>query len=663
MSDKDTNAKPRSGILSRAERAALKGKHGGYRPGSGGGLPRGPRGPYKTDEEKRATKAARQNRYNAKHRNKSTSRIATLDFETDPFNNKKPHDRIEPFLCVLYSEAFPLITLWRDPSEELDAFLTRVKTAIEQIPGSFTIYAHNGGKFDYMFLIKFLRGNVLFKGSGIMTAQIGKHQLRDSVNICPGKLAAYKKDDIDYRLMTRALREKNKAKIIKYCIADCVYLYERVEHFLKEHGFKLSVGQAAMAALKKHYPANMRIGEQTDAWIRPFFFGGRSECIQGRKHVFDPALKVYDVNSMYPSVMAHCAHPIDGQFNQRSRAALPNANTVFIELECDNNRALMSRVDIADEHHNKGDVTYDIAHGRFFTTIWEYNVALRYNLISNIKIIRCIDYENRSTFADFVLPRYALRERLKLQLDACDDHNTLEYASLKLQATDIKDILNNAWGKFAQNPRRFKESYLTDPGAKVPPELHDAENPWGIAACGNTHYAPNIQTDYYDIWERDSPSKRFNNIATGASITGAARARLLEAIQHAENPLYCDTDSLLCTHLDGSKVEINPAKLGAWKLENEWTEAIIVAKKGYFLYNANTGAEKFRWKGAPHAALNRSIYERTFAGESIVTVATGITLSKNSVAHYQTRTLRATAPILGAGKTASKSANAEKRKK
>jgi hypothetical protein len=628
-------------VLSRAERAALKGSHGGYRPGAGG--TRGPRGPYKTAEEKRATRAARQNRYNAKHRNKAVARIATLDFETDPFDNKHPNAPIEPFLCVIYSEAFPTITLWREASTTLDAFMTLVKTTIEQLPDSFTIYAHNGGKFDYMFLIKFLRGSVLFKGAGIMTAQIGKHQLRDSINICPGRLASYRKDSIDYKLMTRAKRERHKKAIIKYCISDCVYLYERVSHFLSEHGFKLSVGQAAMAALKKHYPSNMRIGEQTDTWLRPFFFGGRSECIQGRKHVFGD-LKVYDVNSMYPSVMAHCAHPIDGQFN--NRRGQPTPQTVFIELECDNNHALISRVTETDEHHHKGDVTYDVSHGVFQTTVWEYNVALRYGLISNIRIIRCIDYENRSTFADFVLPRYALRERLKLALDACADKESFEYASLKLQATDIKDILNNAWGKFAQNPRRFKESFLTNPGEAPPPEVTDPANPWGVAACGDTHYAPNIQTEYYDIWERPSPSKRFNNIATGASITGAARAKLLEAIQHAENPYYCDTDSLLCTHLDESKVEINPAKLGAWKLENEWTEAIIVAKKGYYLYNSTTGAEKFRWKGAPHAALNRSIYERTFAGESCITVATGITLSKNSTAHYQTRTLRATAPIL-----------------
>jgi len=661
-----------STILSRAQRAALKGTHGGTRPNAG-------RPQWKSAEEKRATKRARDNRYNAKHRNKSLDRVATLDFETDPFDNKNPDRMIEPFLCVLYSTSFPTITLWRDAETPLEDYMRLVLRTIEELPNSYTIYAHNGGKFDYMFLLKYLRGNVLFKGAGIMTAQIGEHQIRDSMNICPGKLAKYKKDEIDYRLLARDKREKNKAKIIKYCISDCVYLHERVSHFLREHGFKLSIGQAAMAALKKSRrsdgtpmnSSNIRIGEQTDAWIRPFFFGGRSECIQGRVHVKTP-LKLYDVNSMYSRVMAYHAHPIDGQFSQHSRQ--PTLDTIFIELECDNNGALISRIEetatmqevLAGEA--KGSVTCNMPHGVFQTTIWEYNVALRYGLISNIRIIRCIDFKNRTTFADFVLPRYRLREELKVRLEIAPE-NTAEYAALKLASTDIKDILNNAYGKFAQNPRRFKEAYMTNPPIRVPytgsgigrgklvdvfvdQPPPDANGPWGNpheapytidGKRGAPGYTPQIYTDHYALWERPSPSKRYNNVATGASITGAARAVLLEGIQHAKNPLYCDTDSLLCEDLDASKVEIHQTKLGAWKLENEWTEAIIVAKKGYYLYNANTGAEKFRWKGAPAAALNRSVYERTFAGESVITVATGLTMTKNSVAHYQTRTLRATA--------------------
>src|SRR6185312_8763742 len=53
-----------------------------------------------------------------------------------------------------------------------------------------------------------------------------------------------------------------------------------------------------------------KIGEHTDEQLRPWFFGGRVECLAGAGHFVagNGGYKLYDVNSMYPSAMANGLH-------------------------------------------------------------------------------------------------------------------------------------------------------------------------------------------------------------------------------------------------------------------------------------------------------------------------------------------------------------------
>jgi DNA polymerase elongation subunit (family B) len=253
--------------------------------------------------------------------------IAVLDFETDPFD-MIARERIAPFAACLYSENFDPIIIW---DENEASFLDRVIAKIKNLPGKYLIYAHNGGKFDFLFLISKLRGRLLFKGRGIMSANIGEHEIRDSYHLIPEKLAAYHKDDFDYSKLTKKKRAKNRDDIIRYMVNDCKYTYQIVKAFLQNYGIKLSIGQAAMALIKKAYPEIKSIHENDDAFLRQFFYGGRVECINGRG-VWEGEYRLYDVNSMYPAVMANFKHPI-GNF-YRPRHGTPTNNTFFIDLEC-----------------------------------------------------------------------------------------------------------------------------------------------------------------------------------------------------------------------------------------------------------------------------------------------------------------------------------------
>lgn len=562
-----------------------------------------------------------------------------IDSETDPFDNVS-EARVLPFLFIVHRDDAEPIIIW---DENFDHLIDRLLQALDDIAEPYTFYAHNGGKFDFLFLVHKLRGAVSFKGRGIMEAKIGRHTIRDSFHIIPEKLAAYQKDEFDYSKLKKGVRHLHRDECIRYCLADCKYLLDIVKGFVAEFGLKLSIGQAAMTELKKHYTVE-KFSEHWDAHIRQFFFGGRVECLRGRGH-FVGDYKLYDVNSMYPFVMATMQHPIGGFFEYDLRVGPPTDATVFVDLTCRNRGALIGR----DENMA---TTANIKHGRFFTTIHEYNMALHHGLISDVDIHFSYDCSMRSDFSQFVLPLYERRSLTKKILATMKkegrDHGA-EFLSVKKDDIFLKLLLNNAYGKFAQNPRSFKEFYITDPDELPPAEwmasletLKDDERA--------LYVLPQFESEQYWIWCKPCPRFSFNNVGTAASITGAARAVLLDAIVKAKDPIYCDTDSLICRDLPG--VEIHKEALGAWDIEDEYSSVIVNGKKLYAPWfatpklGANGQKTEYKVKSKGTAGMSWQDMQSLLVGGAITVPNKGPTLTKFGSQAYIKRTIRATAPVL-----------------
>lgn len=563
-----------------------------------------------------APRAVHDRKYRGKRKQRQIDNIAILDFETDPFDNVS-QELIFPFLAVLYSDNFEPIIIWEEDNAK---FVAAVIAAIESLPEAYTIYAHNGGKFDYMFLMSKLKGRMMFKGRGIMTAEIGKHELRDSFHIIPDRLANFKKDHIDYEDMRKDKRNAHRDEIVKYCINDCKYLLDIVKGFAQRFGLKLSIGQAAMAKIREDYKFE-RLSDTQDAFFRDFFFGGRVECLQGRIRRKEP-YKLYDVNSMYPFVMAEYQHPIGNVYFQHPGPIGPD--TIFIDITCNSRGAFIL----------KDGLETKAPHGRyrFKTTIWEYRVAKKHNLISSEEIHACIDMPLRTNFAKFVRPLYDERQVIKAKLNAMREAGligTTEYDELVKDDMFMKFLLNNGYGKFAQNPRRYKENYVTEVGG----EPEDGADAW----CGS----PLRMCEDYWIWQRPSPSDRFNNVATGASITGAARSVLLDAICNSVDPVYCDTDSLICREL--TDVKIHKTELGAWDLETEMSEIIVCGKKLYGYTKTSDGKQVTKAKGSSQLGYDK--IERLFNGETVDSISFGVTLTKAGDQYYMKRRINATVTV------------------
>lgn len=144
----------------------------------------------------------------------------------------------------------------------------------------------------------------------------------------------------------------------------------------------------------------------------------------------------------------------------------------------------------------------------------------------------------------------------------------------KIRELFAKLMLNSCYGKFGQDGRNFEKFCIRELGDWPEPirdrfgELIDEHRQW-------TQYSK-TETGYC-FYKRPDPSDKFYNVATAASVTGFVRAFMWESILQAEEPLYCDTDSIICADFKGDVGK----GIGQWDLEARISEAHIAQRKMY----------------------------------------------------------------------------------
>ena len=227
----------------------------------------------------------------------TTKQILVFDSETDPFEHGR---EVAPFTCNFY-DGETHKTFWGDDC------IPKAIDYIKSLPDECIIYAHNGGNFDFYFMLEYFEEDCLLIKNRLVRGFIGKQEMRDSYAIFPDPLSAYKKDDFPYWKMDRRVRERHKADIIHYQKMDCVYLREAVMRFHSDFGDHLTVGSCAMKQLRKHHDFE-RAKDGFDKDMRAFYFGGRNQCFE--TGVIQGPLEMIDVNNMYGKVMRDVAHPM-----------------------------------------------------------------------------------------------------------------------------------------------------------------------------------------------------------------------------------------------------------------------------------------------------------------------------------------------------------------
>ena len=465
--------------------------------------------------------------------------IGVFDFETDPFDRGR---YVQPFCCAVLLEDGTSAEWWGDGCEA--DFLAWVENK------KVTLYAHNGGRFDFHFLINYLEPQRIQVINGrIVRVRHGKAQLVDSWPLVPFPLAGYQKDSIDYRLFEADKRESHRETIMRYLRSDCEYLLQLLQGIFDLAGKRyLTVGSMAFGMLADTGIEIPQSSGKHDEKYRPFYFGGRTQCFQSG--IISGPLKYYDINSAYPRAMI-VDHPFGAEYAVHHSP--PEYPQSFVRLRCRSWGALPLRLD-------SGEVVFpaDGVEREYYITGWEYFAGIETDTIDDIEIIETREALEFINFSDYINKFYTMKSEAKHNGD-------------KVRELFAKLMLNSAYGKFATNPRKFRD-YLLYPAHLDPDEGKD-DPEWD--------YVGDVSEDR-SIWAKPSDERarsRFVDVAVAASITGWVRAYLWRAIQSATMPIYCDTDSIIAQDADVTLSD----ELGDWKLEHMVHKAAIAGKKLYAL--------------------------------------------------------------------------------
>jgi len=323
----------------------------------------------------------------------------------------------------------------------------------------------------------------------------------------------------------------------------------------------------------------------------------RIECFKPGIHKGN--FKVIDINSAYPAAMMQKHFwgtdyiTLDRLPKQRAKVEVS-----FLTLTCNSKGAFPLRT--------KEGLMFP--HGTFTFKVsgWEFLAAIATKTISEVKIHEVICPYETTDFIPYVEKFFAM----KLDAEKKGDSQMRLFAKL---------MLNSAYGKMAINPENHKENMICPIGDNPnEQDLGDDERggeletlnqdndliEWEMVSC--------LDDWGYSLWERPVSEKKhvYYNVGTAASITGFVRAFLWRSINQVKNPVYCDTDSIICEDTAELKLSSN---LGDWKLEAEGDSIAIAGKK---LYSFRTKEGKFKVASKGVKISPQEIY-RVATGEVI----------------------------------------------
>ena len=312
-----------------------------------------------------------------------------------------------------------------------------------------------------------------------------------------------------------------------------------------------------------------QISLQLDSFIRRSYFGGivykNSDLVDTLKG--DIGGLVYDVNSLYPSVMRARLLPygfplsFNGDYN-KSDIDKKEYPLYFQEIRVKKfhiKHGFIPNIQIRNSQNFNGTVYAKSNKYIDFDGLEKYeecnfvfsNIQLEYFLKSYD--VEGIDYIRGVAFKG----SYGIFDRY---IDTFMEMKKNGKGAIRATA---KLFLNSLYGKFGMNP--IKEEKIID----------YQENTFSTISTDN---------DGNKLYYLDKGVF----IAMASFITSYAREVLLTSIEKVyDRFLYCDTDSIHITGYDIPNILIHDKNLGAWKLEGKFTKAKYIGAKRYAEYIDN----------------------------------------------------------------------------
>lgn len=494
------------------------------------------------------------------------------------------------------------------------------------------IYAHNGGRFDVLFIFAWLIRHADEFGFEI-TPQMSKVQVLsvwrledgedsarwsflDSISLMPDKLSKLAKAyGVAGKLDLDLDAEEDDPRWEQYNERDCVALYQVLRRFHEvietEMGGEVGITAPATAMKlfrRKYLDGKIRRNQHfrtcttpdtcigcAHQWVRRGYYGGRTE----RFREYGEDLRYFDINSSYPYSMTFpmpvgTMLVLDHKQYEKRAKNLRQTHVGFIECTVE----IPADCPYPPLPYRKGGKLI-FPTGRF-SGVWDADeLELLYHPMVKGKIVsvnKSVWYEARPVFRDYVFSLYALRVRekelkKKEAAEGLTNEEREELARAITIASIAKILLNALYGKTGQKTVRQKVCHVSE--SSLPPE-------------GAVPAAPN---DGYDadcpIWfvtQHSDASYIVPQIA--AHVTALSRKWLFElfAEVHARGGrvYYCDTDSVICdvdlpesVNLGGAKNEHAGKKVRGTFLRPKMYELVVGETRKQAMKGVPQGDEAF----------------------------------------------------------------------
>lgn len=441
---------------------------------------------------------------------------------------------------------------------------------------SWRIFAHFGGRYDFLFILEYLfkigfhKQTQIIEVSGriiLLKVKIKDRNIYfvDSFSLLPSSL-----DKLGEAFQTKHRKVKGydvtrndkkvTAELREYQRMDCLSLFEILDKFQVElnslgANMRITIASTAMDLFRRKYfkiqiPTHYRIESE----IRQGYFGGRVEVFKKyfRSGPENKYLFYYDYNSLYPSVMLENYYPVGNAITVKDYKFNPN-HLGFAFLEANIPKSVyIPPIPIQGEDHllymtGKIKGIYPLIYVKILE---ELNIPY--------KIEKAYLFEKAKLFHNYVKDLYGKR---------IENKNNVKNYIFKL-------LLNSLYGKFGQN--RIKKEYICNP------DKDDLLN--------KVLYPYNLD---FDLWYEEKESYALHILpAVAAYVTAYAHEKLYKALFSLDNAVYyCDTDSLVTTQ----EIETSD-KLGELKIEHKIIEAIFLNPKLYGFID-DQGKEHIKAKG------------------------------------------------------------------
>lgn len=501
-----------------------------------------------------------------------TDRRGAYDFECD--------DWIKPVCCgLLWGPQDSREWLYIDGKDSARNALLSMLT-IAKSDNVWIWYAHNGGKYDALFMLAVADAmrwecKAIISGGRIIqlkTRPKGEKkwlQLNDTMSIVQSNLKDAAKGfnlktqkllgDEDYSTNPSSwARERRESG----CKADCevvLELLDTVETLVEEWGGKLKLTFSAIAlSVVKSRVELAKVGIQQNLTARESYMGGRVEVFN---HSPDYEMCEWDVTSSYPWSMTQT---LPWEFRKRvvgdvDKHIEGKSAIVFARVKVDENVYIPP----LPYRHADGGV--------FFPTgtwsAWFTSVELAYARTLGVKVEPAIAdiYSSESPFKEFVNEVF--------QTKATSQGALREFSKL---------VLNGCYGKFAQKPERDTvEIFATDEEAFAA----------FMNAPDNTlrplsEFTPRYVSRKTVKWPYQT------HYALASFITAHSRILLHKGLIKAKGLAYTDTDSI---HAHTSSKFVEGNKLGQLKVSIPSMHGEYFAAKLYRLTLPDK--QKFKSKG------------------------------------------------------------------